>query len=120
MCRATRLTRRSPPSYSIGFPWPRDAAYYIAAPLFHATGLATCALGLALGNRVVMARRFDPEATLKAIADYRVGAVVLVPDHAAAHPRPGTRGAGEARHLIADRAFRCGLFTVTRPVSSYP
>jgi acyl-CoA synthetase (AMP-forming)/AMP-acid ligase II len=33
-------------------PRPRDAAYYIAAPLFHATGLATCALGLALGNRV--------------------------------------------------------------------
>jgi fatty-acyl-CoA synthase len=26
-----------------------------------------------------MARRFDPEATLKAIAEYRVGAVVLVP-----------------------------------------
>jgi fatty-acyl-CoA synthase len=60
-------------------PWPRDSAYYIAAPLFHATGLATCALGMALGNRVVMARRFDPEATLKAIAEYRVGAVVLVP-----------------------------------------
>jgi fatty-acyl-CoA synthase len=60
-------------------PWPRDAAYYVAAPLFHATGLATCALGLALGNRVVMARRFDPEAMLKAIEDYRVGAVVLVP-----------------------------------------
>ena len=51
-------------------PWPLDAAYYIAAPLFHATGLATCALGLALGNRVVLTRRFDPEATLKAIADY--------------------------------------------------
>jgi fatty-acyl-CoA synthase len=60
-------------------PWPRDVGYYIAAPLFHATGLATCALGLALGARVVMARRFDPEATLKAIADYRAGAVVLVP-----------------------------------------
>jgi fatty-acyl-CoA synthase len=60
-------------------PWPRDGAYYIAAPLFHATGLATCALGLALGNRVVLARRFDPEATLTAIAEYRVSAVVLVP-----------------------------------------
>jgi fatty-acyl-CoA synthase len=60
-------------------PWPRDGAYYIAAPLFHATGLATCAMGVVLGNRVVMARRFDPEATLKAIAEYRVGAVVLVP-----------------------------------------
>ena len=60
-------------------PWPSDGAYYIAAPLFHATGLATCAMGLALGNHVVMARRFDAEATLKAIAEYRVGAVVLVP-----------------------------------------
>ena len=60
-------------------PWPRDSAYHIAAPLFHATGLATCALGLVLGNRVVMARRFDPEATLKSIAEYRVSALVLVP-----------------------------------------
>ncbi len=60
-------------------PWPRDAAYYIAAPLFHATGLATCAAGLALGNRVVMARRFEPESMLNAIAEYRVAAVVLVP-----------------------------------------
>ncbi len=60
-------------------PWPRDGAYYIAAPLFHATGLATCSLGLVLGNRVVMARRFDPEATLRAIAEYHVRAVVLVP-----------------------------------------
>ena len=60
-------------------PWPRGAAYYIAAPLFHATGLATCATGLVLGNRVVMARRFDPERTLRAIAEYRVGALVLVP-----------------------------------------
>ncbi|WP_292990811.1 acyl-CoA synthetase [Mycobacterium sp.] len=60
-------------------PWPRDGAYYIAAPLFHATGLATCATGLITGNRVVMARRFDPEAALKAITHYRVGAVVLVP-----------------------------------------
>ncbi|UMB67920.1 acyl-CoA synthetase [Mycobacterium paraterrae] len=60
-------------------PWPRGGAYYIAAPLFHATGLATCSLGLVLGNRVVMARRFDPEATLRAIAEYHVRAVVLVP-----------------------------------------
>jgi fatty-acyl-CoA synthase len=60
-------------------PWPSDGAYYIAAPLFHATGLATCAVGLTLGNQVVMARRFDAESTVKAIAEYRVGAVVLVP-----------------------------------------
>ena len=60
-------------------PWPRDGAYCIAAPLFHATGLATCALGLALGNRVVLARRFDPESTLQAIAQHRAGALIVVP-----------------------------------------
>lgn len=60
-------------------PWPSGASYYVAAPLFHATGLATCALGLSLGNRVVLARRFDPESTLAAIDRYRVQALVVVP-----------------------------------------
>ena len=59
--------------------WPRNGAYYVAAPLFHATGLATCALGLALGNHVVLAPRFDPESTLAAVGKHRVGALVLVP-----------------------------------------
>ncbi|MCV7358351.1 acyl-CoA synthetase [Mycolicibacterium fluoranthenivorans] len=60
-------------------PWPKGGAYYVAAPMFHATGLATCALGLALGNRVVLARRFDAEATLAAIERHRVEALILVP-----------------------------------------
>jgi fatty-acyl-CoA synthase len=60
-------------------PWPRDGAYCVAAPLFHATGLATCALGLALGNRVVLARRFNPESTLKSIAEHRATTLILVP-----------------------------------------
>jgi fatty-acyl-CoA synthase len=59
--------------------WPVGAVWCVAAPLFHATGLATCALGLALGNRIVLARRFDPEATLAAVAQHRAGALVLVP-----------------------------------------
>lgn len=59
--------------------WPRDGAYCVPAPLFHATGLATCALGFALGNQVVLARRFDPESTLAAVAKHRAGALILVP-----------------------------------------
>jgi fatty-acyl-CoA synthase len=59
--------------------WPREGSYCIAAPLFHATGLATCALGLALGNRILLARRFDPESTLRSVAAHRAGALVLVP-----------------------------------------
>ncbi|WP_110883757.1 acyl-CoA synthetase [Mycolicibacterium wolinskyi] len=60
-------------------PWPANGTYCVAAPMFHATGLATCALGLALGNRVVLARRFEPEATLASIADYEASTLILVP-----------------------------------------
>jgi fatty-acyl-CoA synthase len=59
--------------------WPLRGTYCIAAPLFHPTGLATCALGLAMGNRIVLARRFDPESTVAAVAKHHAGAVVLVP-----------------------------------------
>lgn len=60
-------------------PWPRHGTYCVAAPLFHATGLATCSVGLALGNRVVLRKRFDPRATLAAVDRYAAHAVVLVP-----------------------------------------
>ncbi|MEZ0364709.1 AMP-binding protein [Mycobacterium sp. pUA109] len=60
-------------------PRPANSAYIVAAPLFHATGLATCALGLALGNRIVLARRFDAGSTLRAIGAHRAGALVVVP-----------------------------------------
>lgn len=60
-------------------PWPRNSAYVVAAPLFHATGLATCSLGLALGNRVVLRRRFDARDTLHAIHVHHAKALVVVP-----------------------------------------
>lgn len=60
-------------------PWPECGSYVVAAPLFHATGLATCALGLALGNRAALARRFDPEATLAAMDTHQAGALIIVP-----------------------------------------
>lgn len=60
-------------------PWPRDSTYCVAAPLFHATGLATCSVGLALGNRVVLSRRFDPRATVAAVDRYGAQALILVP-----------------------------------------
>lgn len=60
-------------------PWPAGGTYCVAAPLFHATGLATCSLGLALGNRVVLARRFEPEDVLASIETHRAGALIVVP-----------------------------------------
>jgi fatty-acyl-CoA synthase len=51
----------------------------IAAPLFHSWGYAHFTLGLALSSTLVLQRRFDPEATLAAIARWRPSALVVVP-----------------------------------------
>lgn len=51
----------------------------MAAPLFHGTGLSQFLLSFALGSTVVLRRRFDPEAALRAIQDNGATALVLVP-----------------------------------------
>ena len=51
----------------------------VAAPLFHSWGYAHYTLGLALSSTLVLARRFDPEATLAAIQRHRPSALVVVP-----------------------------------------
>ncbi|HWD02769.1 MAG TPA: acyl-CoA synthetase [Amycolatopsis sp.] len=54
-------------------------ATYMGAPLFHGTGLSQFILSFALGCKVVMRRKFDPELTLKGVAEHRCTALVLVP-----------------------------------------
>ncbi|ATY13876.1 acyl-CoA synthetase [Amycolatopsis sp. AA4] len=54
-------------------------ATFMGAPLFHGTGLSQFILSFALGCTVVMRRKFDPEATLKGVAQHRCTALVLVP-----------------------------------------
>jgi fatty-acyl-CoA synthase len=51
----------------------------MGAPLFHGTGLSQFLLSFALGSTVVLRRRFDPEATVRAIQENRASALVLVP-----------------------------------------
>jgi fatty-acyl-CoA synthase len=51
----------------------------IAAPLFHSWGLAHYTLGVSLASTFVLRRRFDPEDTLRAIAEHRANALVVVP-----------------------------------------
>ncbi|MFI6030377.1 acyl-CoA synthetase [Amycolatopsis magusensis] len=52
---------------------------FLAAPMFHATGLSQSILSFALGSKVVLRRKFDPEATLRGIAEHRCTALVVVP-----------------------------------------
>jgi fatty-acyl-CoA synthase len=60
-------------------PLRRRGATFVASPMFHATGLSQLIVALALGSTVVVRRRFDPEATLRALAEHHCTAVVLVP-----------------------------------------
>jgi fatty-acyl-CoA synthase len=60
-------------------PLRRGGAMFIASPMFHATGLSQLIVTLALGSTVVVRRRFDPEATLRALADNNCTSMVVVP-----------------------------------------
>lgn len=51
----------------------------IAAPLFHAWGFSTFALGMALGSTMILRRRFDPEQCLRDIEEHHCGVLVVVP-----------------------------------------
>jgi fatty-acyl-CoA synthase len=51
----------------------------IAAPLFHSWGFAHLMLSLPLSSTLVVRRRFDPEQTLRAVAEHRATALVVVP-----------------------------------------
>jgi acyl-CoA synthetase (AMP-forming)/AMP-acid ligase II len=51
----------------------------IAAPMFHSWGFAHFMLGLSLSSTYILQRRFDPEGTLRAIAEHDATALVVVP-----------------------------------------
>ena len=51
----------------------------VAPPLFHSWGLAGAFMTLGLSGTVVLASRFDPEATLVLVARTRADALIVVP-----------------------------------------
>jgi acyl-CoA synthetase (AMP-forming)/AMP-acid ligase II len=51
----------------------------IAAPMFHSWGFAHFLLSLPLLSTLVLRRKFDPEETLRAVAQHGASALVLVP-----------------------------------------
>ncbi|HEY2768179.1 MAG TPA: acyl-CoA synthetase [Solirubrobacteraceae bacterium] len=51
----------------------------IAAPMFHSWGYGHFTLAMPLASTLVLPRRFDPEDTLRAIAQHRASALVVVP-----------------------------------------
>ncbi len=51
----------------------------IAAPMFHSWGFGHFTLALPLSSTIVLRRRFDPEETLRAVAEHRATALAVVP-----------------------------------------
>ena len=51
----------------------------IAAPIFHAWGLAHLALGMLLGSTVVLQKKFDPTRVLEALQEHRATGLIVVP-----------------------------------------
>ncbi|MGV9360987.1 acyl-CoA synthetase [Amycolatopsis sp. NPDC004772] len=60
-------------------PLRSNEATYMGAPLFHGTGLSQFILSFALGSKVVMRRKFNPEEALRGVAEHKCTALVLVP-----------------------------------------
>jgi len=60
-------------------PYRVGLTYVIAAPAFHAWGLAQVLMCALTGGVAVLHRRFDPEATLAAIAEHHADALAVVP-----------------------------------------
>lgn len=60
-------------------PLRSEGTTMIAPPMFHSWGFLHFTLGLALGSSYVLRRRFDPEGTLRAVADAGADALVVVP-----------------------------------------
>ncbi|MFC4852470.1 AMP-binding protein [Actinophytocola glycyrrhizae] len=60
-------------------PFQAGERMMVAAPLFHTWGLAAVQLGMPLHAKLVLHRRFDPEATLQAIEEHRCTTLIAVP-----------------------------------------
>jgi acyl-CoA synthetase (AMP-forming)/AMP-acid ligase II len=73
------LTLDAPAALLERIPLRTGQVVRIAAPLFHAWGFASFALGMALGSTFVLRRKFDPRQCLADIEQHRCEVLVVVP-----------------------------------------
>jgi fatty-acyl-CoA synthase len=80
---ARRATRATDLDTLVGIlalmPYEVGQTIVIAAPTFHAWGLAQLTIAGMLSSPIVLRRRFDPEGTLAAVASARARALAVVP-----------------------------------------
>jgi non-ribosomal peptide synthetase component E (peptide arylation enzyme) len=61
-------------------PLRRGETTIVAAPMCHPWGLVHLKLGLRLGSTLVLRRRFDPQETLREVAEHHATALAVLPD----------------------------------------
>src|SRR5436305_8629616 len=76
---STPLTLDPPAALLDRIPLHQGQTIRIGAPLFHAWGFSSFALGMALGSTFVLRRRFDPEQCLADIERHSCEVLVVVP-----------------------------------------
>ena len=60
-------------------PYRHGDRFMIAAPAFHSWGFMHFVVSMALGGRMVLRRKFDPEGTLEAVAESEAQVLAMVP-----------------------------------------
>ena len=88
-------------------PYRARGVTVLAAPAFHAWGLANLTLGMGLQSTLVMTRRFDPERTLELVEEHRADTLVAVPVMLSADPRRSTEGEPSSHDLGRCASSRC-------------
>ncbi len=58
---------------------PPEGPMLLSTPLYHAFGMAAAAAALAVGKKLVLAPKFDPEQTLALIEEHRITCAPMVP-----------------------------------------
>ena len=73
------LSLIAPGGFLSKIPFRTGRTAFIAAPAFHSWGLLSSMMALAVGDTVIVRRRFDPGATLDAVAEHRCDVLAMVP-----------------------------------------
>ena len=77
--RAQPRSLTAPAAILSRIPFKSREVTYVAPPVYHSWGLGISILAIGLGSTLVMRRRFDPQATLIALAEHRCTAIAVVP-----------------------------------------
>ena len=68
-----------PGGYLAKIPLRSRRAVLVCAPVFHAWGLLSTMIAIALGDTIVVRRKLEPQQTLQLLAEHRCDAMISVP-----------------------------------------